>query len=308
MIKKIGLIISGILLIVLLESALCLTGKIFVFSRSFNLPLHSKKADKLIYCVGDSHTFGVGTSAMYSYPKQLQTLLNLNNPETTFKVVNLAIPGYSTKQQVERLTIFLDRNKADLIILLTGGNNYFEIKAWKNKSFLMKIIIRIQKTRIYKIMRYVLIRFFKLKNVENVNAPMDRAKYEEYMEYCLNRAKSLCKKHDCRLLLLSYYRHHDEYIERLAKQSGILYFNLHRDFSEIITQEDIKSFISRDGSHLNHYGYKIYAELLYEKMFLHRRVLNLRLNPLKKKIDKDSFYLNPITYFLRYAQGKSVFY
>lgn len=308
MFKKIGLIIFGILLIILFELSLCLAGKIFLLPRALNFHLNNRKFEKLICCVGDSHTFGVGTIHKYSYPKQLEALLNLNNPEILFHVINLGIPGNSTKSQINRLATFLDKNRTDLVILLTGRNNYFEVKVWKNKSLPTNIIVRIQKTRIYKIMRYVLTRIFKIRNVENINAPIEMTKYEDYMEYQLNRAKSLCEKHGCRLLLLSYHNSHDKYIEKLAKQSGILYFNLHLDFFEAVPQKDIYKFISRDRSHMNLYGYKIFAELLYKQMFLHKETLNLRIDPLSKKIDEDIFHEKGVTNYLIYAQGKSIFY
>lgn len=306
MIKKISLVGLGILLIVLFELSLCFIGKIFLYARSLNSPLDNKKFTKQIYCIGDSHTFGVGASSKYSYPKQLQALLNLNNPQTTYNVVNLGIPGDSTKHQIERLAAFLSKNRADLVILLTGRNNYYEVKTWKNESFLTDIIVKIQKMRTYKIVQYVLNRFFKLRIKEGINAPMERTKYENYMEYQLLRAKSLCEKYGCELLLISYFSGSDKYIEKFAKQLGILHLDLSRDFYKTIRQENIDNFFA--GTHLNHYGYKIFTELLYKQIFLHRADLNLKLNPLSKRIDKDNFYQNPVTHYLRYVQGKHIFY
>jgi lysophospholipase L1-like esterase len=304
--KKIPLILLGLLLIALLEVSLSLTGKVFLYTRTPSTT--PPDSENLILCMGDSHTFGVGTSHEYSYPKQLEAVLNLNNPKTSFSVVNLGIPGNSTREQVRRVSRFLTKNRADLIILLTGRNNYYEVKLWKDNSFPMNIITGIKQLRSYKIMQYVLGHFFKIGTGENINAPIEKVRYEEYMRYHLGRARSLCERHGSRLLLLSYHSSHDEYIERFAEESGILYFNLCEDFLETIPQEDIHQFVSADSSHMNVYGYKIFTELLYNKMFLHREDLDLGLNPLSRKISKDSFRENPARRFLRYVFGKSIFY
>jgi lysophospholipase L1-like esterase len=308
MLKKISLIIFGILLIALFELSLYFTGKIFLYARGSNQSLDNTKFNKLICCIGDSHTFGVGVSHKYSYPRQLEILLNLNNPQTPFKVVNLGVPGNSTLTQMERLEAFLSKNKADLVILLTGRNNYYEVETWENKSFLANVITKIKKFRTYKLLQYVLSRFLRVDNMEDINSPIEMAKYENYIVCQLSKAKTLCEKHRCRLLLISYYNSHDEYIEKIAKQLGILYFNLCQDFSETVPQKDMFNFISRDSSHMNSLGYKIFAELLYKQMFLHNTELNLKINPLIKKMDEDNFHKDIPTSYLIYLQGKSVFY
>ncbi len=308
MTKKIGLIFLGIFLIALFELSLYFTGKIFLYARGLNSQLGNKRFTKLICCIGDSHTFGVGTSYKYSYPKQLEILLNLNNPETAFKVVNLGIPGNSTKQQIERLANFLDKNKVDLAILLTGRNNYYEIKTWKKKSFLVNIVTRIQRMRTYKIVQYLLSRLFNITDMENINAPVEKTRYEDYMRYYLSKAKSLCEGHGSKLLLLSYHNSHNKDIEELAKKLEIPYFNLYKDFFEAIPQEDLDNFVSRDGSHMNHYGYRIFSELLYKEIFLHKEAFDLGLNPLSKRIDEDSFHRVAGISSFRYALGKSIFY
>lgn len=308
MAKKIALIILGILIMAFFELSLYFTGRIFIFVRGLDLRLHKGEFTNHIVCMGDSHTFGVGASSKNSYPEQLETLLNLNNPKKVFRVENLGIPGDSTKHQIQRLANYLIKNDVDIVIFLTGRNNYYEIKIYKNKSFLSNIITRIQKLRIYKVMQYVLCKFVKIENGENINAPMDSTKYENYLKEQLLKAKSLCEKDNSKLLLLSYYNSNDVFIEEFAKQSGILYFNLYKKFFEAIPLENINNLVSKDRSHMNQYGYKIFTELLYEQMFLHREDLGLAINPLLTRIDKDSLQENPLTYFLRYIQGKSVFY
>lgn len=292
MIRKIGLIIFGIFLIALIELSLRLPAKFIFYTRSLRESQHTNKAGKVIYCIGDSHTFGVGTSYKYSYPRQLQELLNLNNPETTFKVINLGIPGESTGQQIERLSNLIVKNRVHMVILLTGRNNHSEIAAGRNKSFVSSSIVKIKKMKIYKIMEHIA-NNLRLKPEEQGQISKEEiAKYEDYLRRHLIKAKYLCKKYNCRLLVLSYYNSSDGFIEKITKQSGILYFDLSQDFSKNILREGVNNFLSPDKSHLNRYGYKLFAELLYGNMFLHRTALGLSLEPLSNKISASSFYQN----------------
>ena len=308
MVKKACLIILGILLVVVFELSLSFIGRIFLYARNSNPPLHNEGFTKRILCIGDSHTFGVGTSSNYSYPNQLERLLNLNNPQNSFNVVNLGIPGNSTKSQIERLEDFLDKNRTDFVILLTGRNNYYEVKAWDNKSFPRNIAIKARKMKTYKIMDYALSKVFKRSPREDINGPVERTKYEDYMRYQLNRAKSLCEKHGSKLILLSYYNSHDEYIEEFAKDAGMLYLNLCNDFSKSLPEENIDNFISRDSSHMSADGYRLFAELLYNRMLSRGEDLGLGLNPLSERVERDRFCPQNTPSYLHYVQGKSIFY
>ena len=162
--------------------------------------------------------------------------------------------------------------------------------------------------RTYKVMQCLIYKLFNICPGENINAPIEEAEYEKYMQFYLDKAKSLCEGHGSKLLLISYYNSFDAPIEKFAKQAGVLYFNLCKDFQRAIPEEDMSKFISPDSSHMNLYGYKIFAELLYKKIYLHKEALNLKLKPLARRIDKDSYCQNPATYYLRCLQGKSVFY
>jgi hypothetical protein len=108
MVRKIGLIIFGIIFVVFFGFSLYLMGNISLFIRRLNSLLHNNKFSKQICCIGDSRTFGAGAFYRYGYPK-LEILLNLNNPGAVFNVVNLGIPGNSTKYPIERLADFLEK-------------------------------------------------------------------------------------------------------------------------------------------------------------------------------------------------------
>ena len=86
----------------------------------------------LIYAFGDSLTFGYGSSK--SYPQYLTKILGV-------KVHNLGISGERTEQGLVRLKNFFSRKKADIIILIHGGNDFLQKKTIKKtKENLEKMI------------------------------------------------------------------------------------------------------------------------------------------------------------------------
>lgn len=77
-----------------------------------------------IVAVGDSHTYGKGAPKGFSYPAQLNRILNEAQPDVTFNMINLALPGQNSSQAVEALLTHLDQNKApDLVLFCAGHNN-----------------------------------------------------------------------------------------------------------------------------------------------------------------------------------------
>ena len=80
--------------------------------------------ERLLYCVGDSFTFGYGSSdaATRSYPAQLVQLLEEGTGER-WKAVNLGHPGNNTKQMAESLARKVHEQSPDLVILLGGIND-----------------------------------------------------------------------------------------------------------------------------------------------------------------------------------------
>jgi len=55
--------------------------------------------------LGDSITFGQGVNLSYSFPKVLESLLNSNSNKDTskYEILNLGIPGFNTKEEVNFL-------------------------------------------------------------------------------------------------------------------------------------------------------------------------------------------------------------
>lgn len=85
-----------------------------------NYFVHLDKKKYVIYCFGDSYTFGDGASPKDSYPRQLERMLN-ENSKIKFQVFNLGIPGSNSSQVLIYLKRVLARYaKPDLIIVRAG--------------------------------------------------------------------------------------------------------------------------------------------------------------------------------------------
>jgi lysophospholipase L1-like esterase len=81
-----------------------------------------------IACVGDSSTFGQNVNDADAYPQVLQRLLDERAPGR-FEVLNLGVPGYSSRQGLELLRRDVLGWQPDLVIFAFGTNDRF----WRRK-------------------------------------------------------------------------------------------------------------------------------------------------------------------------------
>lgn len=78
-----------------------------------------------IVCIGESTTFGLGSSSNdYTYPALLEKYLRgrQNNPALKIEVINAGIPSYTSFQCYELLGMELIALKPDAVIIFTGWN------------------------------------------------------------------------------------------------------------------------------------------------------------------------------------------
>lgn len=277
-------------ILVMLELTLFLSGRYLLWQRR---AAKSRAAGIRIVCAGDSHTFGVGTSMRYSYPMQLERLLNLNNYNQRFSVINLGIPGAGVRRQAQELKLFFNSNDAKIVILLTGRNNDFEIKKWKNASLCSEIGYYFSNLRSFKFLKEIFFHTIrKNKQQDNNDTRVHRKGYVDYLNFYLERIRELCRDEDARLVLLSYYNSSDTVINEFAQRYHIPYFNFTADFKSLFEIKEKAKYISLDESHMNHKGYKFFAERLYGYLFLNQEYLNLKINPFLKLIEEAEFYAN----------------
>ena len=287
--RPVKLILIFICAFILFELMLFFTGRFLLFARRNK---HNSHGAISIVCVGDSHTFGVGTTTLYSYPKQLETLLNANNQEVKFSVVNLGIPGSSTKQQVEELKAYLKNNRVDYVFLLTGRNNQEEVRMFNNSTVLGKIIFSIRNLKSIKFIKTVLSYLWGIRQEDSSPKVYWGNLFKKYLAFYLEECRRLCFAKGAKLVLLSYYNSSDATIKEFANRYGLCYLDLVPDFEDLFKRQERTKYISSDMSHMNFKGYKFFAEAVYNKLFLNQMSLDLKLNPLLTRIADNKFYTN----------------
>jgi len=130
---------------------------------SITIPGGAKTAR--IICVGDSSTKGVGSSdaKQYSYPSQLQSLLDAAAPGR-FEVVNLGQPGINSSQVLNRFEATLATFRPELVIAMIGINDAWNLNESNVLRFyngtipskaLLSIELALSRLRVYRFVKLV---------------------------------------------------------------------------------------------------------------------------------------------------------
>ncbi len=128
--QKILLILFGIVAsLLLLELGLRFSGWVYYSYRIKDRNIKLEKGDiTKILCLGDSFTFGEGAPKGYSYPEQLEELLNRNNRHKKFQVYNAGIPGQNSSSLHKNLSANIEKNNPHIVIVMSGCNNNSNFK------------------------------------------------------------------------------------------------------------------------------------------------------------------------------------
>ena len=121
MLKKIMASFLGLLFVFVLFEGFLRVGH-------FSFATHTKEkklwGEKIILCLGNSHTFGAGAEEGFSYPDQLQKLFE-NSSKKKVQVINEGVLGMNSAQLFSELQDKINFYKPQLVILQTGGPNYW---------------------------------------------------------------------------------------------------------------------------------------------------------------------------------------
>jgi len=163
--QKLLLVLFGLLIASLLAEGLFRIGELIAHKAMIETNQVSDDADNIILCLGDSSTFGTGSSGRdkFSYPSQLQKILHDNNPDINFEVINLGIPGLNSSQLLNRLNKNILKYKANIVIVQIGENDYHthhesNIVKYYDVGFLKRLLLGTELVLNYS----KLYRFFKL--------------------------------------------------------------------------------------------------------------------------------------------------
>ena len=186
-------------------------------------------ADHKILLLGDSVSWGDGVEMNQSYPFLLEKMLNRNYPEKNIEVINSAVPGYSTFQQLIYLKKYGLKLKPDIIIhqfclndivqrfkvlFEYGGDNiYLGIDTRNSIQGLQGWLIN--NSRSYETVIRYLINFQKNKQEYSVKNLSNKKLSPELMEAWeitlneINEISLIAKKENIQyLLLIAPYRFH----------------------------------------------------------------------------------------------------
>jgi len=147
--QKITLILFGLLLcIIFLEIGLRIGGFIILSLREGkNRCALKEKGVYRIMCLGGSTTASGGE---YSYPSQLERILNEGNIGIRFKVINRGVESADSTSILSQLNENLDRYLPDMVITMMGENDGSETMVFDD-SWKVRLNLIIQRIRVYKL-------------------------------------------------------------------------------------------------------------------------------------------------------------
>lgn len=160
--QKIYLILFGICsTAVLIEFILNISGWIYN-SHRIKVTVSSRDVNATrILCVGDSFVFGIGSKKGYSFPEQLQTLFDKNTSgHKSIMVVNCGIPSQNSSQLLNNLPNLIERLNPNIIVVLIGMNDYWNLQdstyylfTTGIKSYIYRIDASLTKSKSYKLLK-----------------------------------------------------------------------------------------------------------------------------------------------------------
>ncbi len=150
---RVGLVVAGLLgAAVLVEGGLQLAS-LFVGARSAS-SIGGDRAHVVI-CAGDSHTYGYPCGAEEAYPGRLQVELDRRAPGR-YRVLNLGLPGMSSSQVRAYLPQWIDRYRAEAVIVCVGMNNSWNVSETESSGRSSWVHRSVQSLRLYRLLRLLL--------------------------------------------------------------------------------------------------------------------------------------------------------
>jgi len=243
----------------------------------------------LIVGIGDSTMFGWGIDQKDTYLQQLEDLLNASDHGCLYKVLNLAVPGYNSEQELAVFKKKILRMKPNILVLHYDHNDsdpigdeylpdYIAPEVGDNflHSALVKWVIRRvtyaeNKNRIY----------VKGENKRFQNYIFEGPAYSRHLE-ALRQLSDLAEKNHIPVFVVLF----DTWIERALNQDRDIHYQvLHKKLIPFMTAQgfhildfydifqaymkenglhDLKTlWISPSDGHPNAKGHRIIAESLY---------------------------------------------
>ena len=182
--RVVSFFIGCVAIVILIELFLRISGVIYSY-KIYN-DKKGREGKYTILCVGDSYVYGSGAAPDKSFPVQLENLLNSNSKSNNgdFVVINRGVPAQNTAELINQLQDNIDAARPDLIILLSGGANYWNYFGYAAPSRGTDILYALRdflyRIRIYKLAKLLCINFSnKFAALNNVSLALANRDHDE---------------------------------------------------------------------------------------------------------------------------------
>lgn len=160
------LLIAGSILVVLilLELGLRIGGSIFILLQDYKNSDGLKDSQTYkILCLGESST---ALGGKYSYPNQLEKILNEKKLNVKFKIINKGIPGVTSSYILSKLDGYLIQHKPDMVVVMMGINDFADDREEFRESFDVKLKDFFSDMRVYKLFKLLKLSIVKKLKME----------------------------------------------------------------------------------------------------------------------------------------------
>jgi lysophospholipase L1-like esterase len=252
-----------------------------------------EKSHYRILCLGDSSTYGLGASDIdkFSYPMQLQKILEEKSPGKIFRVINYGIPGLNSSQLLNRIRNIVSEYEPDVVIIMIGINDPWNLeesnilKFYKESPF-DKIILQFElilnRIRLFQFLKLV---FISGELGEPRNVPFsDRTRSKGFTLSSRDSRKSQALYSALNENILEMVRIANDYRIKIifmkyhnigwGSPEKIIYETYTRLKVPIVDNEAIFNKATKmgmnvrgyDGWHPNNFGYSLIAKNVYNTM------------------------------------------
>ncbi|MFH1063181.1 MAG: GDSL-type esterase/lipase family protein [Candidatus Omnitrophota bacterium] len=235
-----GIIFAGLAIELSLQAFICFSGLANQFDQKTRFNCKKVK----ILCLGDSFTYGIGAEKGFSYPEQLQVMLNEKQNQQEFEVINCGQPGFNTALIVQRALSRIKDLNPNILIIMTGANDYWNLSGLGKDTgnILLELNSLLYNFRSYRLIQIGMSKLIQKNNVYQTGINQLRHKlkpkeFEQALEF---------------LRFIKYFRHfklshnYEQALIALDQALNLRYFDQHvfelldelfidwRDFSKAI--------------------------------------------------------------------------
>ena len=297
-------LIFAVIIVCSMEFILRITGDLYLNNLYVQKNAYLRVPSKTtIICLGESSTAGLYVNRQDSYPAQLKEMLKQEYPEKDISVIVPPHVGQNTSQVSNRIKHYIDLYKPSLIVLMVGYNNEWSLAESNIGKFLklngmqvfkVKILVQLNKLRLFKLFRYVYLKHVKKEKSGHVSGlegtkymwggpeltrwppkkwvyPFARHNREAFVKlwrYDVQKIISTAKKNNVKIVLMTYhinptYLPSKEFI-LMAREEGIPLVRNDLVFRYLYQRGVLKSYLLEDNWHTNKKGYRIIADNVFK--------------------------------------------